>query len=197
MTDTIIVVKGIAAWVSGQWQNVVGYLRNGKYAMGVVTTKEDGTDETIATEETLKLLTALIVNDKLKVDAGEIGIDTSTLAKDGTLQQLTALISNGKLKVDVGTVVTASPLIGKHHYTQTDIVNNKITIDLSLGAMKGVLIYNNSTSNTLTIAINDIPVTLAPQGDSRGRDVWRWDYEAFTEINVSGITPLFDLFVEG
>lgn len=86
-------------------------------------------------------------------------------------------------------------------YDESDIVDNKISLDTSLGTITGLIVKNNNTSSTLTITINDIEIIL----DSKNVDInnipndykFYGIFEAFTEIGISGTSPDFDLCVEG
>ncbi len=89
----------------------------------------------------------------------------------------------------------------KAGYDESDIVDNKITINEALGNMTGLIARNNSTTNTLTLTINSISVILATKGVDANNipNDYKFygGFDPFSEIEVAGTSPDFDIYVEG
>ncbi len=85
----------------------------------------------------------------------------------------------------VGPFVVPVPFQRKEKLTETDLdENNKLTFG---STMKGIEIYNESTTNSLTYTIHDIAITLEA-GDSD-----QAYYDNFTEVTITGISPDFTI----
>ena len=82
----------------------------------------------------------------------------------------------------VGPTVQSVPLKRKEALTEADIDTGKLTFSQT---MKGIIIVNESSTNTLTYTINGIPITLTPGEDDDGY------YEEFTEVTITGTSPHF------
>ena len=151
---------------------------------------DPSTDGYNTVRENLQLLAGLIDSNKLKIEndvpaitgfAKESGGNLDKLVApiltvnsvktvlnaiakmDGTQFDLTTLAkeSGGNLSTIANNTGAIIPLNLLEHHTQADIISNSITLT---NTAKAILIYNNSTANTLTIQINGIPVTLAIAG---------------------------------
>lgn len=84
---------------------------------------------------------------------------------------------------DEGPYIVPIQIRRKENLTETDLdENNKLTFG---STMKGIEIYNESTTNSLTYTINDIAITLEA-GDSD-----QAYYDKFTEVTITGISPDF------
>ena len=78
--------------------------------------------------------------------------------------------------------VVPVPLPRKETLTEADLDTGKLTFSQT---MKGIIIVNESSTNTLTYTINEIPITLAPGEDDEGY------YDEFTEVTIAGTSPDF------
>lgn len=79
-------------------------------------------------------------------------------------------------------ISTSDGLIRKETLTESELSEGKITFS---NTMKGIIIVNESETNTLTYTINTIPVTLAAGESDEGH------YEDFTEVTITGTSPDF------
>jgi hypothetical protein len=88
--------------------------------------------------------------------------------------------ASGKMPGDVGYVgpsVVPVPLARKESLTEVEMETGKITFSQP---MKGIEIYNESNSNSLTYTINGIGVILEPGASDKSY------YDSFTEVTITG-----------
>lgn len=77
----------------------------------------------------------------------------------------------------VGPYVVPVPLARKESLTEVEMETGKITFSQP---MKGIEIYNESNSNSLTYTINGIGVILEPGASDKAY------YDSFTEVTITG-----------
>ena len=95
-----------------------------------------------------------------------------------------------------GTDSLAKEHITQAVYNQSNLSSGKITLS---SAMQGLDIYNDSTVNTLTFTLKNgsntiFSFTLNPSGNSKD-SLSDEIFPPFTEIDITGTTPLFTTIV--
>lgn len=134
MGDTVIVSKGFTVWVASEddWKKVAGFLRTNEYAAGIVTVKEDGTPETIATEETLNSLI--------------------TSVRTGTFKLIAAYAGTGDLNETIEGKAVAINNDGANELT---IEVNGISILVKAGEVIGPTILNFEPFSSISVTATD------------------------------------------
>lgn len=182
MVDTIIITKGITAWINNTWKKVTGVVFG------------SGTDEIVALNVVQRDSDGEIVN------PSEVEIEFPTgedaLLKDKTLKDI---ISEDGLDVNiVNGGAGGSEKVVKAEYTETDLVDGIITLTEEASYFE---IINKSNDNGLSFTINGVTVTLDKKDvDSKGLPLiysFGDDFQLFTEIGISGTEPSFKAIVKG
>lgn len=128
------------------------------------------------------------------IDPADI-VDVSALATAANQTSILNALNNLEI---MGTLTEKAIKAG---YDESDIIDNKITINEALGTMNGIIARNNSTTNTLTLTINSISVVLSAKGVDANNipNDYKFygSFDPFSEIEVAGTSPDFDIYVEG
>lgn len=224
MVDTIIITKGITAWINNQWKKVTGVVFG------------SGTDEIVALNVVQRDSDGEIVN------PGEVEIEFPTgedaLLKDKTLKDIIfdealkvktvnganfIFDDNGNLKVVVdGFEVTAETInlnidgveglldeikgntgkVFKHQFTQADLdVNGKLTVPVGDRPVSWCEVVNMNNEHGLTLTIGGRTVYVMKRDvDTKGIPLpagFSDNFAEFTEIEVTGTDLNFYINVDG